>query len=211
MIKTPTQVNASCKRCKLHQYAHPKAIGLRGLNSLGPRKLVIFTDYPDYFADHAHAPYKLDVKELLFELLSRMSVAPEDVGFEYTLRCYPAKSLPGTKAERAGCIEECAAYRFNAILRTRPKALVALGKVSMEAFTGRSELKNSEGRKFANWEPIVREVVPEVWVGYSINYLLVSPSDTPRVFRVLYKAAEDAGLHPKINPKPFKFKWKNLL
>jgi hypothetical protein len=81
----------------------------------------------------------------------------------------------------------------------------------MEAFTGRSELKNSEGRKFANWEPIVREVVPEVWVGYSINYLLVSPSDTPRVFRVLYKAAEDAGLHPKINPKPFKFKWKNLL
>lgn len=204
------QINPKCTACKLHEFASPKSVCLCGRNTEVEKALVVFTDHPDYFADHSQAPYKLDVRNILDWMFQRMDVDPGMVAYEYTLRCYPQKSLPTTKAARAVCIEECAEYRFASIAKLKPKAIVALGQTSLEAFTGKTRIGEYEGRKIHCWEPVVRDYCDNVWIGYSINYILVSPSDTPRVFRVLYRAAEDAGLSPKLNPKIPPFQWRNL-
>lgn len=210
MTPTKTQCNSTCNRCKLHEYAHPKSVGLRGIRSGVRESLVLFVDHPDYFADAAHAGFKLDTKKFLDNALLRMSLDPERVAYEYTLRCYPQKSLPTTKAERAHCIEECSSYRFSAVRRLAPRAICVLGKTSIEAFTGRTfqgvELPNT----VRVWEPVVRDYVPHVWCGYSVNYALVTPSAAPDIFRVIYHAAIEAGFKPKLDPAIPPFVWRNL-
>lgn len=202
------QINPSCTACVCHKGA--KTICLKGRNVEEKKKLVVFTDHPDYFADHAGRPYSLDVRRMLDWLFLRMSVEPENVAYEYTLRCYPEKLLPSTKADRAVCIEECAEYRFATIAKLRPKVIVALGTVSLEAFTGRTKIGDFVERKIRAWEPVVRDFTEDIWIGYSINYILLAPSDTPSVFRTLYMAAKEAGLKPKIDSTVPAFQWKEL-
>lgn len=203
------QINANCTRCVCHKTAKTRC--LRGRNADGRRPLVVFTDHPDYFADNAGRPYSLDPKRMLDWLFARMSVDAERVAYEYTLRCYAKGSLPSTKADRSVCIEECASYRFATLAKIRPKAIAVLGQVSCEAFTGKTQLGAFVGRRLRAWEPVVRDCVSEVWIGYSINYILTSPSDTPGVFRVLFQAAQDAGLKPKLDPTVPPFQWRELL
>lgn len=211
-LKTPSwQINPLCNDCKCHTTASPRAICLRGRNVDGKRKLLVFTDHPDYFADHAGRSYSLDVRRMLDWLFARMSIDPERVAYDYTLRCYAKGSLPTTKADRAVCIEECSSYRFASIAKVSPRAIAVLGQVSLEAFTGRTQIGNWVERAIHATEQFVQDYVSEVWVGYSINYILTSPSDTPSVFRVLYSAAQDAGLNPKLNPNIPPFQWRNLL
>lgn len=207
----PHQIKEFCKRCKLHKFAHKKSVCLKGKNTEGRRRLMIFSDTPDYFADHMHAPYKMDAGKILDWLLARMSVDPKDVAYDYTLRCYAGKNLPTTKATRATPIEECACYRFRAIERVRPKAIVALGQVSMEAFTGKTKVGDFQGRLVPCWEPRVRDIVPAVWISYGLTGITMpeGASNSGRVFRVLFLAAQHAGLHPKINPNIPPFQWKS--
>lgn len=205
------QINPLCNDCKLHLDA--KTVCLRGKNGdIGYRPLVVFTDYPDYFADNAKRGYALDVGRMLDWLFARMSIElAEHVAYEYTLRCYAKNTLPTTKADRAVCIEECSHYRYDSIAKLQPKAIAVLGQVSLEAFTGKTGIGGYVERKVRAWEPVVSRFVREVHVGYSINYILTSPADTVGVFRVLFEAAKDAGLNPKLNPNVPPFSWRNLL
>lgn len=171
---------------------------------------MIYTDTPDYFADNAKAPYVLDVHRLIQFMLGSMSVDMQSIALDYTLRCFPAKTLPTTKAERSACIVECSRYRFATIAKVKPKALVALGQVSCEAFTGKSEVKLVTESPVRAWEGMVSQYVPHVWVGYSIAYALTSPSATLGIFRTLFQAAEEAGLNPKINTKQPVFHWPDI-
>lgn len=202
-----SQINPSCKDCKL--YANAKTPCLNGRLHKGVR-LLIYSDAPDYFADNAARSYSMDAGKILDWMLKRMSISPELVGYDYTLRCYPAKSLPTTKAGRAECVGECNHYRFANIAKLRPKAIVSLGQVSLEAFTGKSKVGDYEGQRVRSWEPIVSELVDGVWVGYGLTYILMFPSDSYRTFRVIYKAAEEAGLRPKIDSTVSPFRWSNV-
>lgn len=209
--RTATQVNSTCNRCKLHEQCNPKSVGLRGYNTGDQKKLAIFTDAPDYFADRAQRPYSLDVKRMLDWLLARMSVDPKDVAYEYTLRCYGGEDgIPTTKAGRAEVIEACSMYRFASVKRLKPRSIVVAGQASFEAFTGGGKVGDNEGRKHRAWEGVVRDYCEGVWCSYSINYILTSPSDTPRVFRTIYRAAEEAGLNPKLDPTVPPYQWRNL-
>lgn len=207
------QIKPDCKLCPLHQYAQTNSVCLRGRihDSVSRVKLVIFSDYPDYFADHSGKPYALDTGRILDWFLDRMSVDRDRVAYEYTLRCYPAKKLPTTKAGRANLIEECSVYRFATIAKLRPKALVGLGQSTLEAFTGHTRIGDYQGRAIPIWEGVVRDYAQRIWIGYSLNYILAYPSDTPSVFRVIYRAAEEAGLKPKIDPTVPPFIWRNIM
>lgn len=205
------QINPTCKACICHESANKKSVCLKGRNAEGTRKLVVFTDYPDYFANGSGRGYTLDCRRILDWLFQRMSVDPGRVAYEYTLRCYAKDTLPSTKAERAVCIEECSEYRFNAINILRPRAIVVLGQTSLEAFTGKTQIGQWTERKIRAWEPVVREWVDSVWVGYSLQYILRpdgGASDTPSVFRILFQAAKDAGLNPQIDPSVPPFTWR---
>lgn len=205
--ETRYQANSNCTRCPLHEQAHPRAVCLKGKNTDGRKPMMVFTDYPNYFADHAQRPYAMDSGRLLDWMFQRMSVDPKRVAYDYTLRCYPKKSLPSTKADRSNLIVECNKYRFASIAKVRPRAIVILGQTSLEAFTGKTKVGDFSEHDIMPWEPVVRKHVQRVWVGYSIEYCLISPSDSVQVFRTLWSGAEAAGLNPKLDPSipPFPF------
>lgn len=207
MPKVNYQINPSCKDCPLYKGAHKKAICLKGKNSDTHKPLVIFTDHPDHYANHAQRPYAMDSGRLLDWMLKRMSIDPAKVAYEYTLRCYPKGSLPTTKAGRAACIMECNKYRFARIAKIKPKAIVTLGLASLEAFTGKTKLKTSTERNWRAWEPVVARHCPTVWTSYSLAYCLMSPTDSTQVARTIWCAAEEAGLNPKVDASvpPFAF------
>lgn len=171
---------------------------------------MIFTDTPDYFADNAKAPYILDLQRLLQFILGSMGVSMTQVAMDYTLRCYPAKDLPTTKAGRASCISECNEYRFASIAKVKPKAIVTLGETSLEAFTGKTGVKNHTEDPVRAWEGTVRKFVAHIWCGYSLAYVLVSPSAITKVFKTIWQAAEEAGLNPKLNPDEPVFHWPDI-
>ena len=171
-------------------------------------RLMIFTDHPDYFADHTKRPYAYDTGKFLDWLFKRMSIDPEtDVGYDYTIRCYPAGGLPKSKAGRAPYIEECSQHRFATIAKFKPKAIVAMGTATLEAFTGKAKMGDYHGTTLIPWEGAVREHTSILWACYSVGYALKSPSETPSIFRVLFRAAESAGLKPRLNPNVAPFKW----
>lgn len=204
-----SQINPNCTACALHESA--RFVCLKGKNTDGRRPLMIFTDHPDYFADNAGRGYANDTGRILDWLLQRMSIDPAKVAYEYTLHCYPKKELPSTKAGRTICIEECSHYRFALIAKCRPKAIVSLGQTSLEAFTGQTKVGQWTDLRVPCWEGVVRDYVQHVHVSYSLAYILLYPSDTPMVYRTIFRAAEEAGLKPRINPNVPAFKWRNIL
>lgn len=203
-MRTDNQINPNCTACDLHEGT--SCVCLKG-KSGEKGGLMVFTDYPDYFAERARRPYALDVGAFLRWCFQRMSVNPEIITYEYTLRCYGQKTLPTTKAGRAVCIQECNQYRFVTIAKTQPRAIVTLGQTSLEAFTGRTRVKDNSGLKVPCNEGIVKRFVQHIWCAYSVQYALVSPSESPDMFRTIWYAAQEAGLKPKLNPKIAPFQW----
>lgn len=205
---TTHQINPSCDACLLHECAHKRAVCLKGKNTDARRALMVFTDHPDYFADHAQRPYAMDCGRLLDWMFLRMSIDPKRVAYDYTLRCYPKKSLPGSKADRANLILECNQYRFASIAKVRPRAIACLGQTTLEAFTGQAKVGPLAERDYVPWEGVVRKYVKRVWIGYNPWACLgPSASDAVSIFRTLWQAAEDANMKPVLNPSvpPFNF------
>lgn len=203
-MKTDHQINPSCTNCSLHEGTSCVCLKGRGDSN---KSVMIFTDFPDYFAERARRPYVLDVYKLLEWMLKRMSIDPSDINFEYTLRCYAQKTLPTTKAKRSVCIQECNQYRFATIAKHKPRSIVTLGQVSLEAFTGRTRVKDNDGLAIPTNEGIVKQFVKHVWVGYSVQYALRSPSESPDMFRSIWFAALEAGFKPKIDASIPPFVW----
>lgn len=203
------QINAKCTACVCHKTA--KRVCLKGRNVDGPSPLMIFTDYPDYYADNSGKPFAMDTGEFIDWMLDSMSVPRNKVALDYTLHCYAKEAKLTTKASRAVAIEECAQYRFASIAKVRPRVICVLGQASMEAFSGKTKLADCEGQEFKAWEGVVREHSPMVWIGYSVAYALIAPSDSGRIFRTIFAAAKQAGLNPRLNPTIPPFRWRNLL
>jgi uracil-DNA glycosylase len=97
-------------------------------------------------------------------------------------------------------LEACSYYRVATLQQIRPRAIVAMGAIAVEAFTGSNELKNFEGARWTPSEPFVRELVEGVWACYSPAYPLQDPAASVGIYRTLFSAAEEAGLNPQFNP-----------
>lgn len=189
-------MSETCKKCFL--WEHSKHQFLKGSGDLGLAKLAIFVDQPNFMDDKRGRYFVSEGADLLRYLLARMGLKPTDYYLAYTLCCCAGKKLPGKKAERLAVVQSCTEYRL-ATLQNMPnlKAIVALGAVSSEAFTHRTAIGETEGCDWFAMENGVRELgVENIWVAYSMAYLFEKPSETPSVYRVLWKAAEQAGLNP---------------
>lgn len=185
---------------------------MRGRNAETRKRLLIYTDYPDYFAEHAGRAYALHAGKFLDWCLRSMSLDPTQVAYDYTLKCYAKKTLPSTKAARSEVIIKCSRYRFATIAKVKPKAIVCLGSTSLEAFTGKSKAGAYNGRKVPIWEGVVRDYVQHVWVSHGLSYVLFDGAgESQDVFRTIYCAAEEAGLKPEIDPSVPPFKWPDTL
>lgn len=169
-------------------------------------RLVIFVDQPTWMDDMRNRPFVSQSGELLLHFIDRMGIDRKYVWFDYVIKCGVGSMMPKQKSERLKCLEACSKYRFGT-LQTMPnlKAVVTMGRVALEAFTGNSELKNFVGMSWQATEPAVRDCgIDRVWVTYNPLYLLEKPAETPEVYRVIWRAAEAAGLQPRETKiKPF--------
>ena len=193
----------NCSLCSLVNWCASPC--LQGKGDLDTAKLAIFTDAPAYLDDVRHRPYVSDGAQILEYMLARMGLdLIRDVRLDYTLKCYAGKKLPSKKRDRLVCIEACSTYRI-ATLQAMPnlKTIMAMGRTSLEAFNGSSELSAFAEECWTPREPSVRELgVRHIWVSYSPLYLIEKPAESPEVYRTLWKAAEEAGLNPTTTKVP---------
>ncbi len=192
--------NPNCELCLLHTTCNPRSVCLKGGGGDKP-KLMIFLDHPNVVEDKRGRGVVSDGVEWLKWCFRRMSISRDDVYVDYVLKCYAGRNKEvKTKALRAEMIEQCSVYRVATLQQLKPEAIVAMGGWACEALTGRStKLKMSEGNKWIATEPFVSQFVSRVWVTYSPLYPLQAPGESQTIFRVLWCAAQDAGLKPVIN------------
>lgn len=170
-------------------------------------RLAIFLDSPNFMDDKRGRSFVSDNAEFVKWSLRRMTVDLEDVYLDYIVKCYPGK-MPGKKDDRMACVRACSQYRFAALQKLpHIKAVVALGSLGCETFTMVKEVGKKAG---ADWEPIspvMRQHIDRIWIGMSPGVLKEQPSEAGSIFRVIWMAAEEAGLKPVVNQdvKPYPF------
>lgn len=192
--------NPECEDCELHKRAKHRC-----LESLGDQdaKLAIFFDAPGFLEDRTGRSFVNDSAEFVKFSLARMSVSLDDVYLDYIVKCAPHKGkLPGKKPDRMACVNACSQYRLTA-LENLPhlKAICILGSLGSETFLGVKTVGDRAGAEWTPLSPFVRRFVDHIWVGFSPGLLREQPAEAPAIFRVIWKAAEDAGLRPKVNLK----------
>lgn len=204
-------INHNCRRCELSSYV--KTVFLQGLGDPDTAALAIFVDAPMWTDDRAARPFVSDGGQLLLNLLGRMSLPIESgkVYLDYILKCGAGKKMPKQKCDRLKCIEACSFYRF-ATLQNMPnlKRIVGMGKITLEAMTGASEMGEFVEESWTPREIELRQYTPHVWMTYSPAYGIEKPAEIPSIYRVLFKAAEEAGLDPKPNLSYPHFNWDEI-
>lgn len=207
--KNTYSINPSCKNCNLHERS--RTVCFDGCGTASHKPLLLYAEAPDYFADHTGKPFGLDVGSFLDWLISRMCLSRLSVAYDYIYRCY-TKNPPRKKVDRASIILECNEYRFANLKKIKPKAIVTLGQVPLEALTGKSQVKDFAERKVRAWEGVVRKYVEHVWCTYSPNYPIVGdPGASVEMYRTIFMAAKEAGLNPKPVTDVKPFIWTKLL
>lgn len=192
--------NPNCKLCDLHQSAGKRSVCLKGGGG-DNAKLMIFLDHPNMVEDKRSRGVCSEAVEWLKWAFARMSISRSDVYVDYVLKCYPGKLVKQFKKKlnRQIYYEACSEYRVATLQRIKPKAIVVMGSKACEAFLGGDKIGEWEGTTWIPDEPFVREHVEKIWVSYSPAAVFKSPGDSVTIFRVLWFAAIDAGLKPKID------------
>lgn len=197
--------NRQCTKCLLHKTA--QTVGMDGPLQSSSVKLLIYVDCPTEEEDKKHKAGSSENIKMIRWLLERMSVQPEDVSIQFTLKCFKPKNALTKKEERLSAIQACSIHRMEDIKRQSPIAIVSMGSIGCEAFFGGAQLKTKEGTKSNPHDKEIKTIVNQVWQAYSPAYATQSPAESLRLYRVLFRAAEDAGLKPVHNPnvKPYEF------
>lgn len=196
--------NPECDECVLHTRARHVCLPSEGDQDA---VLAIYLDYPSFLDDRRGRSFVSDNAEFVKFCLHRMSVSLDAVFFDYIVKCCPGK-MPGKKEDRMTCVRACSQYRFAALQKLpHIKAIVGLGSLACETFTLVKEVGKKAGAEWAPISPIMKQHVDHIWIGMSPGVLKEQPSEAGSIFRVIWMAAEDAGLSPAVNEdmKPYQF------
>jgi len=196
--------NTECTDCVLHERAKHRC-----LPSLGTQDavLAIYLDSPSFLDDRRGRSFVSDNAEFVKFCLKRMSVSLDNVFLDYIVKCCPGK-MPGQKENRMACVRACSQYRFAALQKLpHIKAIVGLGSLACETFTLVKEVGKRAGSDWEPISPIMKQYVDHIWIGMSPGVLKEQPSEAGSIFRVIWMAAEEAGLKPEVNLeiKPYDF------
>lgn len=146
------------------------------------------------------SPGDILAEKLLIWLLRKCSLSASDVFVDYLVKCPLPKDAH--KKDIASWYITCWNQypRYEVLNNT---SLVICGNWGVD-FVLQGKMKNFHGR---------RDEETGAWVTYSMKYLLIKPSECVEAWRLLYKAAQEAGLTPKmiVDIEMFKFPPKKLL
>lgn len=193
----------NCVDCYLHRGCKSVCLPSRGDLSC---KLAIFLDYPAVVEDLRGKSFVGANAQFVDWCLRRMGIDPLQVYMDYIVKCYP-KKIDGKKDKRMEAVRACSQYRFGT-LEDMPnlKTIVALGSLGCETFTGNKSIGEKQGAEWEPLSPIMKQHVPHIWIGYSPGIIKEQPSEAGAIMRVLWAAAEEAELNPKLTKiKPYEF------
>lgn len=197
--------SVACVKCPLHKSA--RTVKMAGPSLSTSPKILIYIDHPNKEEDQRHkSGFSRGVKVVRM-LLDRMSIPADQVTIEYTLKCFKTSQQLKKKDERIFCVKACEEYRLEEVRRLGPKAVVAMGPISCEAWFAGDQIKNREGVQWTHRVHSLKDVIEKVWVTYNPAIVYESSAETVGLYRVLFTAAEEIGLKPKHNPdtKPFDY------
>lgn len=176
-----------CTECNLGKSCTAHANASAGWGN-PQAKLVIVLDCPGGHLEEA----------LLVWLLKKAGLIADDVWVDYTFKC-PIESKI-RKELHLEYYKKCwKQYPRNEIENNH--TLILCGNYSVQLLAG-EKLKDINGRKAKT----------DAWCIYSMGYALMNPAICVDIWRVIFKAAEEAGLKPKLNQtlEVFKFPSKKL-
>lgn len=152
-------------------------------------KLVVLMDDPGH----------VQSEKLLIWMFKKLGLTGNDVWVDYTFKCQIPKGLK--KNVLRHCYEICwSSHPRKEALEDR--ALVIAGNYGAD-FVLQQKMKEMNGRK---------DEETGAWIIYSFSYALMNPAICVDIWRVLFKAAQEAGLEPRmvIDVEPFRFPSKKL-
>lgn len=163
--------------------------------------IIIWLDNPTDEDDRRHKGGFSKYVQLINWIFKRMSVALSDIRIEYSIKCHATPEEIKTKAQFELIIDACRIHTV-ATLQQNPNAiLIGMGALTCFMFKGKHQVGEFAG---VDWPTFKKR---NIWITYSPAYVFQKPSELPAIYRVFYRAAEQAGLNPKFNPKltPFDF------
>lgn len=136
-------------------------------------------------------------EKLFVWIMKRLGLDGNDCWVDYTFKCALPKGLK--KKELVPCQSICWTVKKR---RMNGKATVLAGNHTADFLAG-DKMKDWHGRKDE----------AGFWITYSFKYLLMNPAECVDAWRVLYKAAEEAGLKPRmvLDVEPFKFPTRKMV
>lgn len=198
-------IHKKCSLCKLHKSA--RTVCINGFGAENP-KIIVFLDNPPIEEDRRHKSGISKYAKLVIWLFKRMSIDSSSFRIEYTLRCHAEEKDIKTQKDFKPKVDACSSHQL-AILQKHSKAIViGMGKLSCYALLGSDKHGDYEGMKWSMIRTSIKiKRWQQTWITYSPAYAFQTPSETPRLYRVLFAAAEEAGLNPLFDPnvKPFDF------
>lgn len=193
--------DSNCTRCQLSSFCNPRSVCLTGRGDRDA-SLLILLSAPSMVDDRRHQSFVSDEADYVDNLMKRMSINRADYYLDYVLKCYPKPCKQfGTKAHRQVMIEACSKYLIATLQFVKPKAIVLMGATACESVMGSDEVGSYEGTFWQPKHPLLREYVDIVWITYSAAYGLKDPAESVGIYRVLFHAANDAGLFPIFDRK----------
>jgi hypothetical protein len=152
-------------------------------------KLIVLLDSPGH----------LLAEKLFIWITKRLGLTGNDIWVDYVFKCQIVGKI---KKELATESKEICWDKFPRNEVYNAKSLVLVGNWGPDLVINK-KIKNLHGRKDAE---------SECWIIYSFQYLLMNPAECVDAWRVLYKAAEEAGLKPRMvmDVPPFRFPSKKI-
>lgn len=189
MSQTKTSKREICTKCSLSATCAKNLNDSPGWGNPNAKLVVLFD-----------APGSALAEKLFIWITKWLSLSGNDIWVDYLVKCELPPGKP-KKATMKTAYQAC----WNHHVRQEvfdAKEVVVAGNWGAQ-FVAETTMKEMHGRK---------DPVTGVWVIYAFNFLLFNPGECVDAWRVLFKAAEGAGLKPKMNldVEPFRFPSKKI-
>lgn len=213
-----------CCQCSFNESAAHHVYG-EGDSSA---RVLLVGEAPGYEEDRTGRPFVGEAGRLLRRIIYQLGLKASDFFITNVFKCRPPGNVVPVGKELDKHIEICSNWmaldlaRFFGLQavgavedeywglttlrkRIRPqseKSVVLLGATALRAFTGYAAITKFEGRKVSSFAYKDEAWADKTWVAYHPAFALPGrrPAVAVNIYRVLYKAARQAGL--KVRRKP---------
>lgn len=179
-----------CDKCRMSHWCSPDNNAVLPWGSLDAPLHIILD-----------APGDILAEKLLIWILRKLALGEKEVYIDYTFKCALPRHMK-LKVEDARKFYPICWNEHPRLCTQKDVVTVIAGSLGSKLIVGK-EMKNIHGRK---------DPETGAWVIYSFKYLLMNPAECVDTWRVIYTAAVEAGLNPRmiVEIPPFPFPTRKL-